>query len=408
MKRLAVVISGLLLVSILFLIAACNTDENDEDLSYPATTAPNYVSGTGISLSASGYTGVKGAQGPAGPAGISGGESSQRYSTVTLAPAWDESTVPTTNSTIDSQLFGTDRMIVRTGNINLKVKKVSESLDSINVITQSLGGYVVSSNHYGGENSGSASISIRVPADKYDTAVNLLRDLAVEVLQENTTASDVTEEYTDLESQLRNLEATEEQYLVLLGKATDVQDMLSVESNLSDTRSRIEQTKGRMLYLERTSSTSLIYISLIQDTPLKAEFAASKIVVREGEKVYFLNQTAGGSEPFGYSWDFGDGNSSSEMNPAIKYDHHGKYTISLTMTDAKGNTSTQTKSDYITVEAESGWSGGDTAESAWDGLAAVGRGLGSFFIWVGILAVIWVPVVIVIYLAVRRLRKSVP
>jgi len=105
-------------------------------------------------------------------------------------------------------------------------------------------------------------ISIRVPDDRFESVLAELRDLAVRVTSESTSSQDVTEEYVDLESRLKNAEATESQYLALLEKAEDVEDILSIYESLSHVRSEIEQIKGRMQYLERTSSMSLISVYL--------------------------------------------------------------------------------------------------------------------------------------------------
>ena len=89
-------------------------------------------------------------------------------------------------------------------------------------------------------------ISIRVPDDKFESALAELRDLAVRVTSESTDSQDVTEEYVDLQSRLKNAEATESQYLALLGKATDVEDILRIYDSLSRVRQEIEQIKGRL------------------------------------------------------------------------------------------------------------------------------------------------------------------
>ena len=79
---------------------------------------------------------------------------------------------------------------------------------------------------------------------------------------ENTNSQDVTEQYIDLQSRLKNAEATETQYLALLDKAKDVDDILRIYDSLSRIRNEIEQIKGRIQYLERTSSMSLISVNL--------------------------------------------------------------------------------------------------------------------------------------------------
>jgi hypothetical protein len=151
-----------------------------------------------------------------------------------------------------------DRMIVRTGDMALVVEDVITAHDAIAQLAARFDGYVVSSSISGEEEEMRGSISIRVPDERFDQALAELRELAVRVKSENTSSQDVTQEYTDLQARLNNAEATEKQYLALLEKATDVQDILSIYESLSRVRQEIEQIKGQMQYLERTASMSLI------------------------------------------------------------------------------------------------------------------------------------------------------
>ncbi|MFC1938222.1 DUF4349 domain-containing protein [Chloroflexota bacterium] len=155
-----------------------------------------------------------------------------------------------------------ERMIVRNGDMSLVVKDVIKSRDEIAQIAIRLGGFVVSSYISGEEQDRRGSVSIRVPDEKFEQALAEFRGLAIRVTSESTSSQDVTEEYIDLQARLNNAEATESQYLTLLDKATDVEDILRVYDSLSRVRSEIEQIKGRMQYLERTSSMSLITVYL--------------------------------------------------------------------------------------------------------------------------------------------------
>ena len=168
-----------------------------------------------------------------------------------------------------------ERMIVRTGDISLVVDDVVDARDEIAQIAVRFDGYVVSSRISGEEQDMRGYISIRVPDDRFDQALAELRGLAVRVTSESTSSRDVTEEYIDLESRLKNAEATESQYLALLEKAEDVEDILRIYDSLSRVRSEIEQIKGRMQYLERTSSMSLISVNL-------KPVATAKPLVRAG------------------------------------------------------------------------------------------------------------------------------
>ncbi len=162
-----------------------------------------------------------------------------------------------------------ERMIVRTGDMSLVVEDVVQAQDEIARLAVGLDGYVVSSRLSGEEQDRTGWISIRIPDGRFEQALAELRGLAVRVISESTDSQDVTEEYVDLKSQLKNAEATESQYLALLEKAETVEDILKIYDSLSRVRNEIEQIKGRMQYLERTSSMSLIAVRLKAETTAK-------------------------------------------------------------------------------------------------------------------------------------------
>ncbi|MFC1873481.1 DUF4349 domain-containing protein [Chloroflexota bacterium] len=171
----------------------------------------------------------------------------------------------------DSSMSTADegRMIVRTGDMSLIVEDVVETRDEIVRIADTLGGYTVSSRVWGEEEEKRGWISIRVPDDSFDQTMTDFRSLAIRVDSESANNQDVTEQYIDLESRLRNAEATENQYFALLDKATNVEDTLQIYNSLSQIRREIDQITGQMQYLERTTSMSLITVSLSPATTAK-------------------------------------------------------------------------------------------------------------------------------------------
>ena len=168
-----------------------------------------------------------------------------------------------------------DRKIVKEGSITLEVEDIAETMDEVAEMADELNGYVVSSYKHEYERGISGHITIRVPVEEFEEAFVRLRQLAVAVPYETTTAEDVTEEYVDLEAQLSNLLATEAQYLALLEKAETVEDMLKVQKELSSVRGQIEQIEGRIKYLEQTSETSLIEVNLQETQGLAEPWSAS-------------------------------------------------------------------------------------------------------------------------------------
>ncbi|MFQ6019238.1 MAG: DUF4349 domain-containing protein, partial [Dehalococcoidia bacterium] len=139
------------------------------------------------------------------------------------------------------------RKIVRNASLELEVEDVLRAVQRVESIAAGAGGFVASSSVFTEEppqplplegdralseeegegqvrdaeppqRTRTAIITIRVPAGEHRAVLNRLRGIAEEVRGESSSTSDVTEEFTDLEARLRNLEATEATYLSLLAK----------------------------------------------------------------------------------------------------------------------------------------------------------------------------------------------
>jgi len=94
------------------------------------------------------------------------------------------------------QPWDIERMVVRTGNMQLVVEDVRTTIDQITELTESLEGYVVSSKSWKEGERLIGQIAIRVPAEQFYYALSVLRGLAVEVISESTSSKDVTAEYS--------------------------------------------------------------------------------------------------------------------------------------------------------------------------------------------------------------------
>jgi hypothetical protein len=80
----------------------------------------------------------------------------------------------------------------------------------------------------------------------------------------------MTEEYTDIASRLRNLEATEQELLALLREVRErpnatAEDILNVHRRVTEVRQEIEQLKGRQQYLDNVVALATIIVELIPD-----------------------------------------------------------------------------------------------------------------------------------------------
>ena len=156
--------------------------------------------------------------------------------------------------------------IVKTGSLSLLVKNVDEAAAAITQLRVTLMGQPGNENfaEYGGGGK-RGDITIWIPSDKFDEAMMTVKHLALRVDNESVNVQDVSAQYTDLQSRLKNLKAAEEQYLIILKQSGKISDILSVTRELNQTRAEIEQTQGQMDYLSRQVALSSIHVSLTQE-----------------------------------------------------------------------------------------------------------------------------------------------
>jgi hypothetical protein len=164
-----------------------------------------------------------------------------------------------------------DRKIVRNANLDLRVDNVVTAVQQIDDVAAGAGGFVsassvlVNSGNEGGDRASrtqTATLTIRVPAEAYSTVMSRLRGIAKETVSETSNASEVTEEFTDLQARQRNLQATEQRYLELLNKAASIDEILTVQDRLNGVRLEIEQVTGRINVLNNLTGFASITVQL--------------------------------------------------------------------------------------------------------------------------------------------------
>ncbi len=161
-----------------------------------------------------------------------------------------------------------DRLVIKNASISLYVDDPSISAQRIGKMAENMEGFVVSANVVqtvlsSGMQVPYATVSIRVPAARLDEAMSTIRaETKLPVISENINSQDVTSEYTDLQSRLRNLEAAEAQLQKIMDSATKTEDVLAVYNQLVSTREQIEVIKGQMKYYEESAALSMISVDL--------------------------------------------------------------------------------------------------------------------------------------------------
>jgi len=154
---------------------------------------------------------------------------------------------------------------VQTGTLMLTVKNPAEASDRIRQLAEQLGGFLVDSETTGNGSSSSASLSIRIPAARFEEAQARIRKLALRVEIARLNAKDITKEYIDRAARIRNSRAQEAQYLGILKRANTIKETLDVVAKLNEVRSEIEQQQAEFEALTKEVETVALAISLQAD-----------------------------------------------------------------------------------------------------------------------------------------------
>lgn len=158
-----------------------------------------------------------------------------------------------------------ERLVVEESTMSLVVTNVGETSDKVIDHAKSAGGYMVSTSLTNPEEAPFATVVVRIPAEKFRTALDYFRSLGVKVTSERILGTDVTDEYVDIEARLVTLEKTKDKFEEILEIATEVQDILNVQRQLIYVQDQIDDLKGRQKYLEQTAKLSKITVYLSTD-----------------------------------------------------------------------------------------------------------------------------------------------
>lgn len=162
-----------------------------------------------------------------------------------------------------------DRIVIKNASLDIIVEKPPEVMDAIGKMAEDMGGFIVSANLYqtqlaSGVEVPRASITIRVPAARLDEAMGRIEGQSDRPVENKTINSqDVTQEYTDLQSRLKNLEATETQLVKIMEEANKTEDVLRVYNEITRVREEIEVTKGRIQYFDQSARLSSISVNIL-------------------------------------------------------------------------------------------------------------------------------------------------
>ncbi len=209
----------------------------------------------------------------------SGAREAEKVVVAPAAPAEPDSGGPTSGAADDSahaEAYApqADRKVILTASLQMVVKDTEGTVATIKGLVADQGGFVGSANVWREGSLLRAQLTVRVPADKMEAFLADAKKLALQVEREQSGGQDVTQEYVDLQAQLRNLEAAETELRTLMTevrqKTGDAEQIMSVYRELTSTRGQIDQLKARIQYLDNVTTLATVTLDLSEraDEPI--------------------------------------------------------------------------------------------------------------------------------------------
>ncbi len=174
----------------------------------------------------------------------------------------------------NDQSQSVERLVIKNADLAIVVADPVASMDEVGQLAEDMGGFVVASNLFkvtsdNGQEFPRATITIRVPVERLNEALEAIKSGAGEILRENVTGQDVTQDYTDQQSRLRNLEQTEAQLQLIMDDAVRTEDVLQVYNELVRVREQIEVIKGQIQFYEQSAAMSAIAVDIQAEEALE-------------------------------------------------------------------------------------------------------------------------------------------
>jgi hypothetical protein len=174
---------------------------------------------------------------------------------------------PTTGIASDVSPLDARRFLVRTGDMSLTVAKggVPEAAARVVGLTTGYGGYVLTSQVSSSDSSAPpfADITVRVPADAYDVAIQRFGALG-RVQGVQTSADDVTGQYVDLSARLAQARSVDRRLLGFLSQARSVTEALAVQARIDATEIKVEELTGQLKALREQVTYGTLTVSITQ------------------------------------------------------------------------------------------------------------------------------------------------
>jgi hypothetical protein len=198
-------------------------------------------------------------------------------------------------------------LIIKDGALAIQVTGLDAAIDAAAQQISDLGGYASASNRSGDGDDAQASVTFRIPVARWEDALSGLRGLGEKVIDERYSTDEVTAQVVDLDARISNLRASETAVQGFMDRAVDLDDVLTVQHELTRIRGEIEQLTAQKTNLEgRAAFSTLIVTFALKQDPILAEQegfdAATEVEAASATLISMLQGVATAGIWFGIVW----------------------------------------------------------------------------------------------------------
>jgi hypothetical protein len=182
------------------------------------------------------------------------------------APPTSATPATTSNAALPAGAVGEPARIEETGSLDLTVARgaLTPTMNKLTSLASAYGGFVASSQTQANSSDGSppsGTVTLQVPVADFSALLTQAKSLG-KTSSLTTKATDVTGQYVDLQSRITALEASRQQYLTIMAKASSIGDVLAVQAQLDNLQSQIEQLQGQLGVLQSETDYSTLVVSV--------------------------------------------------------------------------------------------------------------------------------------------------
>lgn len=180
-------------------------------------------------------------------------------------PSEDENIYSNSGVNIENaKVVEENKKIIVTGDLHIETLDFDNVLNTLEANVKKYGGYIQESSISSNSNDRRFyDACIRIPAESYNEFLNATKE-NVNVTFYSEHADDITEKYTDIEARINSLEAEEEKVLEFYDKATNLEELMSVESRLTDIRYEIDSLETKIKNYDLLVNYSTLNIGITE------------------------------------------------------------------------------------------------------------------------------------------------